>query len=158
MLHNAKVQDYMSTPLVAVETTTPIRVAQQLMEGQHIRHLPVVKDFKLVGLLSSGDIRRAAPSIISTLSMWEAASSWEEITVERVMSNHVVYVRPDTFVTQAIQLMMAYHFNSLPVVDNEDRPIGILTEEDVFRLVIEASKEEAAATVPDGQTVSTIVS
>jgi CBS domain-containing protein len=49
----------MSTPLIAVETTTSIRGAQQLMEDQHIRHLPVVRDNKLVGILSSGDIRRA---------------------------------------------------------------------------------------------------
>jgi len=142
MLHDTKVQDYMSTPLVAVETTTPIRVAQQLMEDQRIRHLPVVKDFKLVGILSSGDLRRAGPSIISTLSIWEVARLWEEITVEQVMSHHVIRVRPDNLVTYAAQLMMAYHFNSLPVVDIDDRPIGILTEEDIFRLVVDASKEE----------------
>ncbi|HVU13341.1 MAG TPA: CBS domain-containing protein [Phototrophicaceae bacterium] len=158
MLHDVKVQDYMSTPVVAVETTTSIRVAQQLMEDQHVRHLPVVKDLKLVGLLSSGDIRRAGPSIVSSLSIWEAARLWEEITVEQVMSKHVTYVRPDSSVTQAVQLMMAYHFNCLPVIDHEDRPIGILTEEDIFRLVIDRAKEELSASTLATEHASSAVS
>jgi acetoin utilization protein AcuB len=142
MIHDAKVRDYMSTPLIAVETTTSIRVAQQLMEDQHIRHLPVVRDNKLVGILSSGDIRRAGPSSTSTLSLWEAAQRWEDITVEEVMSREIVRVRPDTLVTRAAELMIAYHFNSVPVVDHRDFPIGIVTEVDVFRLLLNAAKRE----------------
>jgi acetoin utilization protein AcuB len=149
MLHDAKVLDYMSTPLIAVDTTTSIRVAQQLMEDQHIRHLPVVHENKLVGILSSGDIRRAGPSSTSTLSIWEIARRWDEITVEQVMSHEIVRVRPDTLMTHAAQLMIAYHFNCLPVVDHRDFPIGILTEVDLFRLLIDASKrEQRSARVP----------
>ncbi|MEO8391920.1 MAG: CBS domain-containing protein [Chloroflexota bacterium] len=143
MISNAKIQDYM-TPAITVSTTTPIRVAQQIMEDRHIRHLPVVKEDKLVGILSSGDIRRAGPSSTSTLSMWEIASLWEKTTVEQEMSRHVISVRPETLVTTAVQLMMTHRFNSLPVVDSENRPIGIVTEVDVFRLFLDV----ALATTP----------
>jgi acetoin utilization protein AcuB len=135
----------MTTPLIAVEPTTPIRVAQQLMEDQHIRHLPVVDENKLVGMLSSGDIRRAGPSSASSLSIWEAGSLWEEITVGEVMSRHTVRVHPDTLVTHAVQLMTAYRFNGLPVVDHRDFSIGIVTEVDIFRLFLEAAKREQPA-------------
>ena len=149
MLRHAKVQDYMSTPLIAVETTTPIRVAQQLMEDQQIRHLPVVSKNKLVGILSSGDIRRAGPSTTSTLSLWEIARLWDEITVEQVMTRQVIRIRPDMLVIEAAQLMMAHHFNSLPVVDPRDFPIGIVTEADIFRLLIDEShREQLAQQVP----------
>lgn len=142
MLHDAKVRDYMTTPLIAVEPTTTIGVAQQLMEDRHIRHLPVVNENKLVGMLSSGDVRRAGPSSTSSLSIWEAGSLWEDVTVGEVMSRHTVRVHPNTLVTHAVQLMMAYRFNSVPVVDQNDFPIGIVTEVDIFRLLLEAATKE----------------
>lgn len=142
MLHDAKVRDYMTTPLIAVEPTTQIKVAQQLMEDQHIRHLPVVDKHKLVGMLSDGDIRRAGPSTTSSLSIWEAGSLWEDVTVGEIMSRHPVRVHPNTLVTHAVQLMTAHHFNSVPVVDQNDFPIGIVTEVDVFRLLLEAASNE----------------
>lgn len=142
MLFDAKVRDHMTTPLIAVEPTTLIHVAQQLMEDQHFRHLPVVGNGKLVGILSSGDIRCAGPSTTSSLSVWEASSIWAEVTVAEVMCRHVVRVFPDTLVTHAIQLMNAHHFNCLPVVDLHDFPIGIITEVDIFRLFLAAAKQE----------------
>jgi CBS domain-containing protein len=74
--------------------------------------------------------------------MWEAGRLWEEISVGQVMSREVVSVRPDTLVTHAVQLMRAYHFNSLPVVDQCNFPIGIVTEVDIFRLFLDAAKVE----------------
>ena len=146
MLRDAKVQDYMTSSVISVPPVTPIRIAQQLMEDQHIRHLLVVDKNKLVGVLSSGDIRRAGPSTTTTLSIWEIARYWERVTVEQVMTREVVRVRPETSVTQAAHLMMCYHINSLPVVDKDDYPIGILTEVDIFRLLDDASMTEASST------------
>lgn len=142
MLYDAKIRDYMTTPLIAVDTTTSIRVAQQLMEDQQVRHLPVVHENKLVGILSSGDLRRAGPSTTTTLSIWEIARLWDAVIVEQVMSRQVIRVHMDTPVTHAAQLMITYHFNSLPVVDERDFPVGIITEVDLFRLLIDAAKRE----------------
>ena len=142
MLYDAKIRDYMTTPLIAVDTTTSIRVAQQLMEDQQVRHLPVVHENKLVGILSSGDLRRAGPSTTTTLSIWEIARLWDAVIVEQVMSRQVIRVHMDTPVTHAAQLMMTYHFNCLPVVDERDFPVGIITEVDLFRLLIDAAKRE----------------
>lgn len=142
MLYDARIRDYMTTPLIAVDTTISIRAAQQLMEDQQIRHLPVVHDNKLVGILTSGDIRRAGPSTITTLSIWEIARLWEDVTVEQVMCRRVIRVHMDTPVTHAAQLMITYRFNSLPVVDERDFPVGIITEVDLFRLLIDAAKRE----------------
>jgi acetoin utilization protein AcuB len=158
MLRDVKVQDYMTTPTITVATTTPLRFAQQIMEDHHIRHLPVVQDNKLVGILSSGDIRRAGPSIATTLSIWEIAQLWEQITVEQVMNRQVIHVRPDTSITHAAQLMMAYHFNSLPVVDDQGYPIGILTDVDMFRLVIDASKNDPLSVHVDAEPILSDVS
>ncbi len=141
MLRDAKVQDYMTGAVLFVSPTTPIRVAQQLMEDSHIRHLPVVQENKLVGMLSSGDIRRAGPSTTSTLSIWEIAQLWEQVTVEQVMSHHVVHVRPETSMTHAAELLINHHVNCLPVVDAENCPIGILTDVDMFRILVDAGKE-----------------
>jgi CBS domain-containing protein len=58
------------------------------------------------------------------------------------MSREIVRVRPNTLLTHATELMIAYHFNSVPVVDHRDFPIGIVTEVDLFRLLLAAAKRE----------------
>src|SRR5579871_1017310 len=110
MLREAKIQDYMSTNVVFVSPTTPIRVAQQLMEDKRIRHLLVVENNKLVGILSSGDVRHAGPSVTTSLSLWEITRLWEQVTVEQAMSRQIISVNPKATMTHAATLMSAYHF------------------------------------------------
>ena len=141
MLHNSKVQDCMTHPAMTVTPYMSVRLAQQLMRDYHIRHLPVVKDNQLVGILSSGDIRHASPSDATSLSIWEIRYLWDQVKVEEVMSRSVITVKPDTPMLEAVRLMVEHRFNSLPVVDDSGRLLGILTEVDVYLLFIRASEQ-----------------
>ncbi|MEO8391919.1 MAG: CBS domain-containing protein [Chloroflexota bacterium] len=140
MLNDTKVQDCMTHPAMTVAPNTSIRFAQQLMHNNYFRHLPVVKDHHLVGILSSGDIRRASPSDATSLSIWEMHSLWERVKVEQVMSRQVITVKPDTSILEAVCLMVEHGFNSLPVVEDSGQLVGILTEIDVFRLLMRAAE------------------
>jgi CBS domain-containing protein len=135
MLGDTRVQDSMTFPPMTVTATSSVRTAQQVMSDYNIRHLPVVKGTKLVGILSSGDIRRASPSSATTLSVWEYL--WEQVTVEEVMTERVITVTPETPMLEAVRLMLEHRFNCLPVVDAVNQLVGILTEVDVFRLFIQ---------------------
>src|SRR5262245_5817840 len=117
MLANIRVQDCMTHPALTVAPQTTVRTAQQIMHDYHIRHLPLVEGKRLVGILSSGDIRRAAPSSATSLSVWEMRSLWEKITVGEVMTRPLITVSPETSMLEAVRLLYEYRFNSLPVVD-----------------------------------------
>jgi acetoin utilization protein AcuB len=110
------------------------------MKEYNIRHLPVVKNNKLVGILSSGDIRRASPSYATSLSVWELQYLWERIRVENVMTQRVITVGPDVTVIAAVRLMLENRFNSLPVVVASGQVVGMLTEVDIFHLLIQESE------------------
>ncbi len=141
MLRNMRVQDCMTHSVITVSPLTPLHEAEQTMKEYNIRHLPVVKSDKIVGILSSGDVRRARPSDVTSLSYWELNYLWGQITVGNAMSPGVITVRPYTPVLEAVRLMVEHRFNSVPVVDVSNHPVGILTEVDVFRVLLQESDE-----------------
>ena len=61
----------MSSPVITVEPTLPIMDALELMKSKGIRRTPVMKDGKLVGIISDKDLLNAAPSDATSLSVWE---------------------------------------------------------------------------------------
>jgi acetoin utilization protein AcuB len=142
MFENVHVRDCMTHPAITVAPNMSVRVAHQIMRDYHIRHLPVVRGSHLVGILSSGDIRRAMPSNATLLSVWELHALWDKVRVESTMSCHLVTVKADTPVLEAVRLMYEHHFNSLPVVDDAEQLIGILTEVDIYLLLLRTSTSD----------------
>ncbi len=141
MLSNIQAQECMTHPAITVAPQMSVRAAQQIMHDYHIRHLPVVDEHRLVGILSSGDIRRAGPSSATTLSVWEIRSLWEKVTVGDVMSRTPITVEPATSMLEVVRLMYQYRFNSLPVVDAVGHLVGILTEVDIYLLLLREDED-----------------
>ena len=153
MLRETKVRQCMTSPAISVTPNTTLHEAKKIMLEHHIRHLPVVKNQELVGILSSGDVRRASPSDATSLSVWELNYLWEQILVESSMTTKVISVHPDTPVLEAARLLAWHRFGCLPVVDANKHLQGILTEIDILRLVIqymENAERPYADTVDEG--------
>jgi acetoin utilization protein AcuB len=128
----------MTHPAMTIAPSISVRVAHQLMRDYHIRHLPVVEGKHLVGILSSGDIRRVMPSSATSLGIWEIYAVWDTVTVESSMSRHLITVKPDTLLLEAVRLMYLHRFSSLPVVDDNEQLVGILTEIDIYLLLLQS--------------------
>jgi CBS domain-containing protein len=139
----------MTHPAITVAPKTTVRDAQQIMHDYHIRHLPVVEGSRLVGMLSSGDIRRAAPSSATSLSVWEMRYLWEKLTVSEVMTRPLITVTPETSMLEAVRLLYEYRFNSLPVVDADKKLIGILTEVDLYLLLLREADDVSSSAESD---------
>lgn len=153
MLRETKVRQCMTSPAISVTPNTTLHEAKKIMLEHHIRHLPVIKNQELVGILSSGDVRRASPSDATSLSVWELNYLWEQILVESSMTTKVISVHPDTPVLEAARLLAEHRFGCLPVVDANKHLQGILTEIDILRLVIqymENAERPYADTVDEG--------
>ncbi len=132
------VRDNMSSPVVTITPDVPFQDALKLMRDNDFRRLPVVDKFgKLIGIVSERDLLYASPSPASTLSVWEMNYLLSKITVEKVMTINVVTTTPDTPLERAAYVLAKEKFGGLPVVDDEDHPIGIITETDIFRAMVE---------------------
>jgi acetoin utilization protein AcuB len=130
------VRELMTGGPITVAPDTPVFEARQLMLKERIRHLLVVEDGRLVGILTDRDIRLNLPSQATSLSVWEVNYLLARLTVEKIMSTAVIMVGPDRDAADAARLMLEHKIGGLPVVDR-GRVIGILTETDIVRAFVQ---------------------
>jgi acetoin utilization protein AcuB len=129
-----RVRDLMTPGPITVEPATPMLDARQRMADARIRHLVVVEDSRLVGIITDRDIRLNLPSPATSLSVWEINALLARLTVGEVMSRSVIVVDSARSAAEAARLMVDHKIGALPVVDG-GRLIGIVTESDFVRVV-----------------------
>ena len=127
-----RVWQLMSGDVTTLEADATLDLADDLMRLKRIRHLPVVRDGALVGLVSQRDLFRAGLS--SVLRMRRAADQgWlEKIPVREVMVTDLVTVDPDTDVEEAVGHLLHHKIGCLPVVAG-GKLLGLLSETDCLR-------------------------
>jgi acetoin utilization protein AcuB len=127
-----RVGDMMSASPVTIPPSASVSEAQTLMKQCHIRHLPVLHEGRLVGMLSDRDVRLVLPSPATSLSVWEIRYLLDKLTVGEVMTSFVMTTAPDCPVTEPVGRMLGHKIEALPVVVNH-QVVGILTRTDVLR-------------------------
>ncbi|GAA3026733.1 CBS and ACT domain-containing protein [Tetragenococcus solitarius] len=125
------VSDFMTKNLVTVIPDTPIFDAIDLMKEYDIHRLPVLKDKRMVGLITEGTIQAAMPSSATSLSIHETNFLLNKTTVADVMIKKVTTVSPDALLEEAIYLMRSKKIAVLPVIKKEQL-LGIITNNDIF--------------------------
>lgn len=130
------VGERMSKPVITIPTDMPITDALNLMKKEHIRRAPIVKDGKLVGIVSDKDLLNASPSPVTTLSIWEMNYLLSKVTVSQVMTHNVMSITEDTPIEQAARIMADNKIGGLPVL-RDGHVVGIITETDLFKVFLE---------------------
>ncbi|MCB9418328.1 MAG: CBS domain-containing protein [Ardenticatenaceae bacterium] len=147
MMRLELVRDWMTRDVIFVEPDTLLSVADDLLAAHRIRRLPVVENGRLVGIVTYGDIREARPSPSSRVNLWEMQYLMSQLVVAEIMTADPLTVLQDATVGEAAQLMLKQRIGGLPVVDTEGVLVGIITESDIFRLVVRdwlRSEEDSA--------------
>lgn len=126
-----QVQDLMTTDLVTINRNDDLRMVEDIMQECHIRHIPVIEEGTLVGLVSQRDVFKARMS--STMGYGEKGQRafLHNVRVKEIMTHPVVTVAPDTPLTEAVDLMIQKEIGCLPVV-RDKAPVGILTKTDLL--------------------------
>lgn len=134
------VRDRMTPQVITVAPSDALAVAHELLLTARVRHLPVVQDGKLVGILTQRDLIRASSNLPPALT--------RGVPVEEVMQKKVLTVRPNTPLRRAARLMLTRKIGCLPVVNQAGALVGILTEADLAELAEELISELDRVTVP----------
>ena len=106
--------------------------AYSLMTEGNFRHVVVVDDGRVVGMVSDRDILRAMPPPSRGSSVEQGRFANSE--VRSLMSQPALTLSPDDPIETAVDLMLAEHISALAVVDEERRLLGVVTMVDVARL------------------------
>ena len=130
------VGERMSHPVISVSPDTPIHDALDLFRKEHIRRAPVIKNGKMLGIVSERDLLNASPSPVTTLSIWEMNYMLSKVTVKQVMTKKVMTVDMDTPIEEAARIMADNKIGGLPVTRN-GKIAGIITETDLFKVLLE---------------------
>jgi acetoin utilization protein AcuB len=130
------VGERMSKPVITISPDTPIAEALNMMKVEKVRRFPVVKEGKLLGVVSDKDLLNASPSPVSTLSIWEMNYLLNKITVSEVMVKNVLTVTEDTPIEQAARIMADNKIGGLPVM-RDGGVVGMITETDLFKMFLE---------------------
>jgi acetoin utilization protein AcuB len=126
----------MSKPVISISPDMPIAEALNMMKVEKVRRFPVVKEGKLLGVVSDKDLLNASPSPVSTLSIWEMNYLLNKITVSEVMVKNILTVTEDTPIEQAARIMADNKIGGLPVM-RDGGVVGIITETDLFKMFLE---------------------
>jgi len=131
------VQGWMTTDVITIDEDASIMKASIIMKEKKVRCLPVVnKKGELVGIVSDRDLKDAAPSKATTLDVYELNYLLSSIKIKDLMITNLAYVRPDETVEFAAILMLENKISSLPVINDKGRLIGIITQTDIFKVLI----------------------
>ena len=130
------VGERMSRPVISVSPNEPINEVLAMFKEEHIRRAPVMKDGKLVGIVSERDLLNASPSPVTTLSVWEMNYLISKVTIKNVMTKKVITVDKDTPIEEAARIMADKKIGGLPVVSS-GKVVGMITETDLFKIFLE---------------------
>jgi acetoin utilization protein AcuB len=130
------VGERMSHPVISVSPETPIHDALVMFKKEHIRRAPVIKDGKLVGIVSERDLLNASPSPVTSLSIWEINYLISKVTVKQVMSKKVQTIDENTPIEEAARIMADNKFGGIPIT-RSGKVVGIITETDLFKIFLE---------------------
>jgi CBS domain-containing protein len=127
------VSEIMRSEFVSLELTDKLDFAQQIMQLGRIRHLPVLSQGRLAGIVSSRDLLAASLSKVLQLAREQRVSFLGMVEVEEVMTRDVQTVSPETTLEEAARLLLRHKIGCLVVAKDDRVPIGLVTETDFLR-------------------------
>lgn len=131
------VQDVMQSKVITITPRTTLPEALGLAQRRGIRHLPVIDEGKLVGIVSDRDLKRAMASSATLLDVHELHYLLDRLSVDEVMTRGVITIGPMFPVEEAARLMVSEKISALPVTEG-GHLVGIVTETDVLDLFVRA--------------------
>jgi acetoin utilization protein AcuB len=131
------ISDWMTREVISVEPDVSMMKVSKIMKEKHIRRLPVVDaGKKLLGIVTDRDIKEASPSKATTLDIHELYYLLSEIKVKDIMTVKPFTITPNNTIEKAALIMMEKRIGGLPVVDDQGKLVGIITESDIFKVLI----------------------
>lgn len=127
------VKSRMTANPYTVSPDTPVTEAYELLRKHQIRRLPVVENGKLIGIVTDRELQRVSPSTATSLSIFEVNYLLSKTKVRDAMTKGpLITVNENKLVEEAAVLMRDHSVGALPVVNDDDRLVGIITETNIF--------------------------
>lgn len=137
------VAEIMTRDVVTVEEDDSLANLRQSLKTLRFRHLPVMDEDRLIGLVTESDLLGIANSNLLPHHAAQDRDLEERFRVRDIMVRDVATISPDTPLQQAARMLLKQRFNCLPVVDERNVLCGIVTSSDFTKLIALARRERS---------------
>jgi acetoin utilization protein AcuB len=137
----------MTTDLITLQENETLLDATLIFARSGVRHIPILRDKRLAGVVTERDLKHYTPSILSGIPVEEYNRLMETTPLSKIMVRDMVTVRPDASIYEAVQTLLDRRIGCLLVVNNDELK-GIITTTDMLKMLVELLRERGA--VPPG--------
>lgn len=136
MIRKAPISMIMTTPVITLKKKDSLQKAEYLFKKHHIRHIPIVTDNVIVGMLSYTDLLRLSFADFTDNTMDDSdALVYNMFTIKQVMKRNIVTVSTSSSIKEVAEVLATEEFHALPVVDN-NKLVGIVTTTDLIKYLL----------------------
>lgn len=133
MKNNVLVSEIMTRNLIKLNLSDELTKAEELFKTHKLRHIPVVAENKIIGMLSYTDLLRVSYADVVEREADNVESIvFNMFSIRQVMTKDVVIINPETTIKETAEILSKNEFHALPVCDN-DNLVGIVTTTDLIK-------------------------
>ena len=135
MKRTTPISEIMTTEVVTLNVADRLETAEKLFKKYKIRHIPVVKDKAVLGMLSYTDLLRISFADVSDDETSIDAFGYDMFSIQQVMAKNLFMVAPNSTIKEVAELLSKKEFHALPVVEDNEL-VGIVTTTDLINYLI----------------------
>ena len=136
------VKNWMSKPAITIDADASMNDAINLLKNNNIKMLPVMEKGKLVGIVTDRDLKRASASDATSLEIHELLYLISKIKIKEIMTKNPITVPQDCTVEETAEILLKHNISGVPVVDQYRDIVGVITKNDLFRIIISLTGAE----------------
>ncbi len=129
------VEKIMTKRLVTVKMDDSLKTVKVIFDNEGIHHLLVVESDELHGVVSDRDLLKALSPNVGTLAETNKDALTLNKKVHQIMTSELVTLAPDAEISEAIEIFNNYDISCIPVVDDESKPVGIVSWRDIIKAI-----------------------
>lgn len=137
------IKDWMTKNVFTIDCNDSVIFAARLMRDKNVKHLPVLKGGKVVGVVSDRKLKDFLPSKGTSLDAYEINYLLENTKIHEIVKGNVITAPSSMPLEEAALLMLEKNIGSLPVVD-QGGLVGIVSDKDIFKALIDITGAKKA--------------
>jgi len=133
-----RVTKLMSKQIITINMDDPLSTVKDIFERQEFHHLLVVADDKLLGVISDRDLFKSLNPKIDSMAATTKDLACLNIKVHQIMTREPIYLSDEATVKSAIEMFNQHKISCIPIINNEGKPVGILSWRDIMKALIKS--------------------
>ena len=130
-----RLEKIMSKSVVTVEMDDSLRMVKDIFDNIHFHHLLVVESGKLLGVISDRDLLKALSPNIGTAAETSMDVATLNKKAHQIMTRKPITLAPEAEIDDAIEIFNNYNISCIPVIDDEHKPVGIISWRDILKTI-----------------------